>query len=248
MTGASAYPRIIDFKKFREIADSVGAYLIADIAHIAGLIAAGEHPSPFPWADVVTSTTHKTLRGPRSGFIMCKDDLAKKIDKAVFPLIQGGPHMHTIAAKATCFKLAATEEFKMYQQQIKKNAIRLAEELTKRGFRLVSGGTDTHLMLVDLRPKNITGKDAEKALEKAGITVNKNTIPYDPQKPFIASGIRIGTPAVTTRGMKEPEMEIIADFILKAVENHSNEDILIGIATEVKNLCDKFPLYSNWLK
>ena len=206
VAGASAYPRTIDFKRFREIADKVSAYLMVDMAHIAGLVAAGLHPSPVPYADFVTTTTHKTLRGPRGGMILCKEKYAKDLDKSVFPGVQGGPLMHVIAGKAVCFKEALTPEFKEYQKQIIKNAKVLAEELMNRGFKLVSGGTDNHLMLVDLTNKGVTGKDAEAMLDEVGITVNKNTIPFDKQKPNIASGLRIGTPAMTTRGMKEEEM------------------------------------------
>lgn len=242
--GASAYSRIIDFKKFKEIADEVGAYLLADIAHIAGLVAAKLHPDPTPYCDFVTTTTHKTLRGPRSGMIMCKEKHAKMIDKMVFPGIQGGPFMHTIAAKAVCFALALRPDFKEYQKQIIKNAKALAEGLKEEGFRLVSGGTDNHLMLVDLTDKNITGKDAEEVLERAGIAVNKNTIPFEKRSPFITSGLRIGTPAVTTRGMKEREMERIAEWIGKALRDIKDEKVIIKIRGEVKRLCDKFPLFS----
>jgi len=242
VTGASAYPRKISFKKFREIADSVGAYLMADIAHIAGLIAAGIHPSPFPWADFVTTTTHKTLRGPRGGVIMCRKKFASVIDKTVIPGIQGGPLVHIIAAKAVAFGEALKPEFKKYQVQIVKNAKALANELIKKGFRLVSGGTDTHLMLVDLRNKKITGKQAQELLEEAGITVNKNLIPYDPEKPFITSGIRIGTPAVTTRGMKEKEMKIIVQLIDEVITKKDRNTIK-KVRTKVKELTKKFPIY-----
>ena len=245
IAGASAYPRIIDFKKFREIADKVGAYLMVDMAHIAGLIAAGEHPSPIPYAHVVTTTTHKTLRGPRGGVIMTNDEeIAKKIDKAIFPGIQGGPLMHIIAAKAVAFKQALSPEFKEYQHQIVKNAKALAETLEKGGLRLVSGGTDNHMILIDLKSsKGLTGAEVEKALDKAGITVNKNGIPYDTEKPMVTSGIRIGTPAVTTRGMKEKEMEEIGNFILETIENINNDEKLVEIKSKVKELCLKFPLY-----
>ena len=245
IAGASAYPRIIDFKKFREIADKVGAYLMVDMAHIAGLIAAGEHPSPIPYAHVVTTTTHKTLRGPRGGVIMTNDEeIAKKIDKAIFPGIQGGPLMHIIAAKAVAFKQALSPEFKEYQHQIVKNAKALAETLEKGGLRLVSGGTDNHMILIDLKSsKGLTGAEVEKALDKAGITVNKNGIPYDTEKPMVTSGIRIGTPAVTTRGMKEKEMEEIGNFILETIENINNDEKLVEIKGKVKELCLKFPLY-----
>ncbi len=245
IAGASAYPRIIDFKKFREIADKVGAYLMVDMAHIAGLIAAGEHPSPIPYAHVVTTTTHKTLRGPRGGVIMTNDEeIAKKIDTAIFPGIQGGPLMHIIAAKAVAFKQALSPEFKEYQHQIVKNAKALAETLEKGGLRLVSGGTDNHMILIDLKSsKGLTGAEVEKALDKAGITVNKNGIPYDTEKPMVTSGIRIGTPAVTTRGMKEKEMEEIGNFILETIENINNDEKLVEIKGKVKELCLKFPLY-----
>lgn len=244
VTGASAYPRIIDFKKFREIADKVGAYLMVDMAHIAGLVAAGEHPSPIPYAHVVTTTTHKTLRGPRGGVIMTNDEeIAKKIDKAIFPGIQGGPLMHIIAAKAVAFKQALSPEFKEYQHQIVKNAKALAEILEKGGLRLVSGGTDNHMILVDLKSSGLTGQAVEKALDKAGITVNKNGIPYDTEKPMVTSGIRIGTPAVTTRGMKEKEMEEIGNFILETIENINDDKKLSEIKERVKELCLRFPLY-----
>ncbi len=245
VAGASAYPRVIDFKKFREIADKVGAYLMVDMAHIAGLVAAGEHPSPIPYAHVVTTTTHKTLRGPRGGVIMTNDEeIAKKIDKAIFPGIQGGPLMHIIAAKAVAFKQALSPEFKEYQHQIVKNAKALAEVLEKGGLRLVSGGTDNHMILVDLKSsKGLTGQAVEKALDKAGITVNKNGIPYDTEKPMVTSGIRIGTPAVTTRGMKEKEMEEIGNFILETIENINDDKKLSKIKERVKELCLRFPLY-----
>ncbi|MBU4310696.1 serine hydroxymethyltransferase [bacterium] len=243
--GASAYPRIIDFKKFREIADEVGAYLLADIAHIAGLVAAKLHPDPLPYCDFVTTTTHKTLRGPRSGMIMCKEKHAKMIDKMVFPGIQGGPFMHTIAAKAVCFAQALKSDFKEYQKQIIKNAQALAAELKKEGLRLVSGGTDNHLMLIDLTDKNITGKEAEEVLGKAGIVVNKNTIPFEKRSPFITSGLRIGTPAVTTRGMKEEEMKRIAKWIGEILKDIQNEKTIARIKGEVKELCDRFPLYKH---
>ncbi|WP_035586683.1 serine hydroxymethyltransferase [Hippea jasoniae] len=242
--GASAYPRIIDFKKFREIADSVDAYLMADIAHIAGLVAAGIHPSPIPYCEFVTTTTHKTLRGPRGGMIMTKEFFAKPIDKMVFPGMQGGPLMHVIAAKAVCFKEALSDEFKEYQKQIVKNAKKLAEVLMDNGFKLVSGGTDTHLMLVDLTNKNITGKEAEEALGKVGITVNKNTIPGETRSPFITSGIRIGTPAITTRGMKEKEMEKIGELITETLNNIGDEKKYSAIRQEVKKLCEEFMFYS----
>jgi glycine hydroxymethyltransferase len=243
LAGYSAYPRIIEWDKFREIADEVGAYFMADIAHIAGLVAAGIHPSPIPYAHFVTTTTHKTLRGPRGGMIMCKAEFAKDIDKAVFPGAQGGPLMHVIAAKAVALKEALTPEFKQYQEQIVKNAKKLAETLISEGLRLVTGGTDNHLMLVDLRPFKITGNIAEKALEKAGITVNKNTIPFDPEKPTVTSGIRIGTPAVTTRGMKEDEMVKIGKLISKVLRAPDDEKVISEVRKEVQELCDAYPLY-----
>ncbi len=243
LAGYSAYPRIIEWEKFREIADEVGAYFMADIAHIAGLVAAGLHPSPIPYAHFVTTTTHKTLRGPRGGMIMCKAEFAKEIDKAVFPGAQGGPLMHVIAAKAVALKEAMTEDFKRYQEQIVKNAKALAETLVSEGLRLVTGGTDNHLMLVDLRPFKITGNIAEKALERAGITVNKNTIPFDPEKPTVTSGIRVGTPAVTTRGMKEPEMVKIGKLISKVLKNPDDENVISSVRAEVQELCNSFPLY-----
>ena len=241
--GASAYSRTIDFKRFKEIADSVGAYLLADIAHIAGLVVAGVHPSPIPYADFVTTTTHKTLRGPRGGMIMCKAQHAKAIDKSVFPGTQGGPLMNNIAAKAVAFKEALSDKFKNDQIQTVKNAKVVSEELTKEGFRIVSGGTDNHLMLIDLTSFNITGKDAEAACAKAGIVLNMNTIPFDKQKAFIASGIRVGTPAATTRGMKEPEMKIVANVISRAIKNAQNDGELEKIRLEVKALCERFPVY-----
>ncbi len=242
VAGASAYPSTFDFPRLREIADSVGAKLFVDMAHIAGLVATGAHPSPIPYADVVTTTTHKTLRGPRSGLILCKEEYIKKINSKVFPGLQGGPLEHVIAAKAICFKEAMSEEFKVYQNQVKINAAVLAAELVKRGFRIVSGGTDNHLMLVDLRPKNVNGKIVANILDKAAITVNKNMIPFDPEKPFVTSGIRIGTPAVTTRGMKEAEMVKIAEFIDRAVENRDDEAALTAIAVEVKAFTRAFPM------
>ena len=244
VTGYSAYPRKIDFEKFREIADEVGAYLMADIAHIAGLVATGFHPSPVETADFVTSTTHKTLRGPRGAFILTKEKYKKIIDKAVFPGTQGGPLMHVIASKAVCFKEAMSEEFKVYQEQIVKNARTLADTLKEEGARLVSGGTDNHLMLVDLRPFKITGKKAEKLLGNVNITVNKNTIPFDPEKPFVASGIRLGTPALTTRGMKEEEMRVVGKLIARVLKNPEDESILNEVRKEVLSLCERFPLYA----
>lgn len=243
VAGASAYPRIIDFEKFASIAEDVGAYLMVDMAHIAGLVAAGLHPSPVPYAQFVTSTTHKTLRGPRGGFILCKKEFAKEIDKAIFPGIQGGPLMHVIAAKAVAFKEAMSPDFKEYQRQILLNAKALAEELMRLGYRLVSGGTDNHLMLVDLRDKGITGKEAEKALEEAGITVNKNSIPFDPQPPTVTSGIRIGTPALTTRGMKEDEMRYIARLIHEVLSNIKDDKVKEKVKSEVEELCKQFPIY-----
>ena len=243
IAGGSAYPRIIDFKKFKEIADSVGALLMADIAHIAGLIVAGLHPSPVQYADFVTTTTHKTLRGPRGGMIMCKEEHAKKIDKSILPGIQGGPLMHVIAAKAVCFKEAMLPEFKTYQEQIVKNAKVLAEELKNNGLRLISGGTDNHLILVDVTQKSLTGKEAEAALEKANITVNKNTIPFEDKPPLVTSGIRLGTPAITTRGMKEEEMRKIGNWISMVLNNPNDQELLTRIKSDVKELCDKFPLY-----
>jgi len=248
LTGASAYPRIIDFIKFREIADEVGATLLVDMAHIAGLVAAGLHPSPIPYADIVTTTTHKTLRGPRSGLILCKEKYAQDVDREVFPGIQGGPLMHIIAAKAAAFKEALSDEFKTYQKQVVSNASALASELKSNGFRLVSGGTDNHLMLVDMGTEesgNPSGKKMEESLDLAGITANKNTVPYDTRKPFVASGIRLGTPAVTTRGMKETEMKEVAKLIKKVFDNHENEEVLKEIRNDVKALCTKFPLYKD---
>ncbi len=244
VAGASAYSRIIDFKKFREIADEVGAYLMVDMAHIAGLVAAGEHPNPMEYADIVTSTTHKTMRGPRGGIILTNnEEIAKKIDKAIFPGIQGGPLMHIIAAKAVAFKEALSPEFKEYQKQVVKNAKAMADALVKGGLRIVSGGTDNHLMLVDLRPKGVTGKLAEESLEKAGITCNKNAIPNDPEKPFITSGVRLGTPAITARGMKEDESVKIAEMIIKVLENVNDDEKIAEVRNEVLKLTEKFPLY-----
>ena len=243
LAGASSYPRIIDFQRFREVAERVGAYFMVDIAHIAGLVAAGVHPSPIPHADFVTTTTHKTLRGPRGAIILTKKKYGKQIDKMVFPGIQGGPLMHVITAKAVCFKEASTEAFKLYAAQIVKNAKQLAEALSERGFRLVSGGTDNHLMLIDLRPKNLTGKMAEKILEEVGISVNKNMIPFDPQRPAVTSGIRVGTPAVTTRGMMEEEMEEIADIMDMVLSNPEDDRIKDMARSRIKELAAKFPLY-----
>lgn len=241
--GYSAYPRTVEFDKFAEIAKSVDAILMADIAHIAGMVAVGLHPTPVPVADFVTTTTHKTLRGPRGGMIMCKSQWAKELDKALFPGVQGGPLMHIIAAKAVCFQEALKPEFKNYQAQILKNAQALAQSLIENGLRLVSGGTDTHLMLVDLRNINITGKIAEALLEEVGITVNKNTIPYDPQSPMVTSGIRIGTPAVSTRGMKEEQMHLIGSLISEVLKNPENNHIKEHAKNEIKKLCNEFPLY-----
>ena len=246
VAGASAYSRIIDFKKFREIADEIGAYLMVDMAHIAGLVAAGLHPNPIEYADVVTSTTHKTLRGPRGGIILTKnEEIAKKVNKAIFPGIQGGPLVHIIAAKAVAFKEALNPEFKKYQEQIVKNAKVMAEELVKGGLRIVSGGTDNHLMLVDLRSMGITGKLAEAKLEEAGITCNKNAIPNDPEKPFITSGIRLGTPAITARGFKEEETRQVTKFILTVLGNINNSEKIAQVKEQVLKLTEKFPLYKN---
>ena len=243
VVGASAYSRIIDFPRCREIADKVGAYLMVDMAHIAGLVAAGVHPSPVPYADVVTTTTHKTLRGPRGGMILCREQFAKQIDKAVFPGTQGGPLMHIIAAKAVALGEALTDEFKEYQKQVVKNAAVLADELMKRGIDIVSGGTDNHLMLLDLRNKDITGKELEHRLDEVHITANKNTIPNDPQSPFVTSGLRIGTPAVTTRGFKELEMQLIAGWISDIIDDFdANRERVLN---EVQALCEKFPLYAD---
>ena len=244
VVGASAYPRTLDFPKFHEIAKAVGAYLMVDIAHIAGLIATGLHPSPIPYADFVTTTTHKTLRGPRGGMVMCKAEYAKALDKAIFPGLQGGPLMHVIAAKAVALKEALSPDFKKYQQHVLANAKALASGLQKRGFRIVSGGTDTHLMLVDVaKSKGMTGKEAEAALDEAGITVNKNAIPFDQNPPFVASGIRVGTPAVTTRGMREADMDVIGELMTRALATPDDDGALEMIRVEVEALCRKFPLY-----
>jgi len=248
LAGASAYPRTIDFKKFRQIADLVGAYLFVDMAHIAGLVAAGLHPSPVPYAEFVTSTTHKTLRGPRGGFILCKQEFAKKIDSQIFPGIQGGPLMHVIAAKAVAFHEAMQPEFKEYQIQLIKNCKELASALEKKGFRIVSGGTDTHLMLVDLNAKDVTGKDASRILGEVNITVNKNLIPFDQKSPLVTSGIRLGTAAVSTRKMKEAEMQEIARLINQALENRADAVKLSKIKEETIALARKFPLYPELLK
>ena len=248
VVGASAYPRTIDFVQFRKIADSVGAVVMVDMAHIAGLVAAGLHPSPVPHAEFVTTTTHKTLRGPRGGMILCREQYAKVLNSNIFPGIQGGPLMHVIAAKAVAFKEALTPEFNAYQEQIIKNSKALADSLMKNGLRLVSGGTDTHLMLVDLTSTGLTGKAAEEALDKAGITVNKNTIPNETRSPFVTSGIRIGTPAATTHGLKEAEMELVAGFITDALKNAEQPDQLARIKGEVNTLMRRFPLYANRLR
>jgi len=243
VAGASAYPRVIDFEAFYTIAQEVGAYLMVDMAHIAGLVAAGIHSSPVPFADFVTSTTHKTMRGPRGGFILAKERYGKLIDKTIFPGIQGGPHMNIIAAKAVCFKEALSPEFKAYQQQVVSNARKLAEVLSAEGFRLVSGGTDNHLILVDLSKQGLTGAEAEEALDRAGITVNKNAIPFDPLPPKVTSGIRIGTPAVTTRGLKEREMEMVGEWISAVLKDPKNESLLREIREKVRRLCEEFPVY-----
>lgn len=247
LTGASAYPRSIDFARFREIADEVGSSLLVDMAHIAGLVAAGLHQNPVPYADIVTTTTHKTLRGPRSGLILCKEKFAKEVDKQVFPGIQGGPLMHIIAAKAVAFKEALSPDFVSYQQQVLKNADSLATSLINKGFNLVSNGTDNHLILLNLGTEDDggpSGKAMEGALDKAGITANKNTVPFDTRPPFVASGIRLGTPAITTRKMKEPQMLIIADLIKEVYDNYKDEDKLAEIKLKVRDLCSHFPLYS----
>ena len=248
VVGASAYPRTIDFNKFRAVADEVGAVIMADIAHIAGLVAVGLHPSPIPVCEYVTTTTHKTLRGPRGGLIMCKEPYIKILNSRVFPGMQGGPLMHIIAAKAVALKEALLPEFKEYQQQIVKNAQAMADELKNEGFRLVSGGTDNHLMLVDLTSKKVTGKDAQEALDRAAITVNKNGIPFDTQGPMVTSGIRIGTPALTTRGMKENEMRLIASLIADVINHINDEKTIKAVAEKVKTLCARFPLYAQRIK
>src|SRR5713226_6259433 len=248
IAGGSAFPRAIDFKPFREIADEVGAALMADIAHPAGLVAAGLHPSPVPHADFVTTTTHKTLRGPRGGMVMCRERYAKELDRTVLPGIQGGPLMHVIAAKAVAFREAQTPEWRAYQAQIVRNARALAEALLAKGYRLVSGGTDTHLILVDLTPKGITGKEAQEALDRAWISVNKNGIPFDTKGPTVTSGVRLGTPAVTTRGMKEPEMARIAALIDRALTNLRNTSVEAAVRSEVQELTGQFPLYAERLR
>ena len=250
LTGASAYPRTIDFAKFREICDEVGAKFVVDMAHIAGLVATGMHESPVPYADIVTTTTHKTLRGPRGGMILCKEEYAKAVDRWVFPGTQGGPLMHVIAGKAAAFKEALTPEFKEYQKQVVNNAAALADALNEKGFNIVSGGTDTHLMLLNLGTEEEggpSGKKIEGCLDKAGITANKNTVPFDTRKPFVASGIRLGTPAVTTRGMKEAQMVQIAEFISEVHKNFKDEDKLASIKIEVREFCAQFPLYADLL-
>jgi glycine hydroxymethyltransferase len=241
--GASAYSRVIDFERFRAIADKAGSLLMADIAHIAGLVAAGIHPSPVPHCHFVTTTTHKTLRGPRAGMVMCKAEFAKDLDRAVFPGIQGGPLMHIIAAKAVAFREALSDEFRDYQRQIVANASRLADRLTGLGFRIVSGGTDNHVFLIDVAAAGSTGKVAEKSLESAGITVNKNTIPYDTNPPLVASGVRIGTPALTTRGMREPEMDTVGDFIAEVLRAPEDAAVHERVRGQVRELCERFPLY-----
>jgi glycine hydroxymethyltransferase len=243
VAGASAYPRIIDYPAFREIADEVGAYFMVDMAHIAGLVAAGLHPSPVPYADFVTTTTHKTLRGPRGGMVLCRQEHAKTLNSKVFPGLQGGPLMHVIAAKAVALKEAMTPEFKKYQEQIVANAKALAEGLMSRGFSLVSGGTDNHLMLVDLTNKDVTGKDAEAFLDQAWITVNKNTIPFETRSPFVTSGIRLGTPALTTRGMKEGEMEEVASFIARVIDSKGDPAVIEQVRADVETLSGRFPIY-----
>jgi glycine hydroxymethyltransferase len=247
VVGASAYPRLLDFEAFRRVADQVGAPVMVDMAHIAGLVAAGVHPSPVPHSEYVTTTTHKTLRGPRGGMILCREEFAKKVNSNIFPGIQGGPLMHVIAAKAVAFKEALAPEFKVYAAQVVKNARALAEELVSRGYNLVSGGTDNHLMLLDFSGTELTGKVAEETLEKAGITVNKNAVPFDTRSPFITSGIRIGTPASTTRGLKEPEMRQIGAWIDKALKNRHDSAVLDRVRGEIRELCQRFPLYAHRL-
>jgi glycine hydroxymethyltransferase len=243
MVGASAYPRVIDFPRIQKVAEAVGAPMVVDMAHIAGLVAGGVHPNPVPHADFVTSTTHKTLRGPRSGLVLCREKFARDLDRALFPGVQGGPLMHVVAAKAVCFKEAMEPAFAEYQRQIVANARRLAASLAGHGFRLVSGGTDNHLMLVDVFSKGLTGKVAEASLGKAGITVNKNAIPFDTNPPMVASGIRVGTPAVTTRGMREAEMDQIGDLMARVLASPDDERTLAGVKNEVERLCRRFPLY-----
>jgi glycine hydroxymethyltransferase len=247
MVGASAYPRVIDFARIAAVAKAVGSTMVVDMAHIAGLVAAAVHPSPVPHADFVTSTTHKTLRGPRSGLVLCRERYARDLDKAVFPGVQGGPLMHIVAAKAVCFKEAMEPSFAAYQRQILANAQRLASSLTAHGFRLVSGGTDNHLMLVDVFSKGVTGKAAETALGRAGITVNKNAIPFDRNPPMTASGIRVGTPALTTRGMREPEMELVAALMARVLAAPDDDRVIRGVRQDVEALCARFPLYEERL-
>jgi glycine hydroxymethyltransferase len=244
VVGASAYPRVIDFARIRAVSDEVGALMMTDMAHIAGLVAAGVHPSPVPHSDFVTTTTHKTLRGPRGGLVLCRQAHAKDLDRALFPGVQGGPLVHIIAAKAVCLKEASAPEFAVYQRQVVANAARLASVISAGGYRIVSGGTDNHLMLVDVFSKGVTGKVAEAALGKAGITVNKNAIPFDQNPPMVASGIRVGTPAVTTRGMKEADMDTVGALILRALDAHADDVTLSAIKREVESLCERFPLYS----
>jgi glycine hydroxymethyltransferase len=246
VAGASAYARSWDFPRLRSICDKVGCYLMMDMAHVAGLIAAGVHDNPVPYADIVTSTTHKTLRGPRGGFVLCREEYQEQVDKTNFPGTQGGPFMHAIAAKAVCFKEAMSEEFKNYQRQVVTNAKTLAGCLMEEGFDIVSGGTDNHLFLVDLTNKGISGKKAERALEQAGITVNKNTVPFDQKSPFVTSGIRVGTPALTTRGMKETEMKKIAEMMCRVLDNIGDEKIVQDVKKESKALCEAFPLYPEY--
>jgi glycine hydroxymethyltransferase len=246
VVGASAYPRVLDFPRFRTIADAVGAYLLVDIAHIAGLIAAGLHPSPVPYADFVTTTTHKTLRGPRGGIIMCKAEHAKAVDKIIFPGLQGGPLMHVIAAKAVALKEALSPAFKAYQRQVILNARELASGLASRGYKVVSGGTDTHLMLINLSPKGITGKDAETALDSAGITVNKNAVPFDEKPPAVAGGIRLGTPIVSTRGMREKDMQEIVGFIDQVLQRPKDRGLQREIRRQTKALCKRFPIFASY--
>jgi glycine hydroxymethyltransferase len=246
VAGASAYGRTLDFPRLRDICNKAGCYLMVDMAHIAGLIAAGVHPNPVPHADVVTTTTHKTLRGPRGGMVLCKEEHAEKVDKLNFPGTQGGPFMHAIAAKAVCFKEAMTDEFRAYQRQVVANAQALARTLMEAGFDVVSGGTDTHLFLVDLSGKGLTGKKAEKALEEGGITVNKNTVPFDKKSPFVTSGIRVGTPALTTRGMKESEMELIGGLMARILDAIGDESVAQAVRKETAALCDRFPLYPEY--
>jgi glycine hydroxymethyltransferase len=241
--GASAYSRIIDFKRIREICDGAGALMMADIAHIAGLVVSGNHPSPVPYADFVTTTTHKTLRGPRAGLVLCKEKYAKDLDRAVFPGVQGGPLVHIIAAKAVAFKEALTPEFREYQNQVVRNARALAASVAGTGFRIVSGGTDNHLFMTDVYSKGITGKDAQNMLEAANITVNKNTIPFDTQKPMVASGVRIGTPAITTRGLREPDMQVLAGLMARVLDSRGDTAVIDQVRNEVKEICSRFPIY-----